>query len=112
MVNKIFPTSAGPPKNRGAEAMRQEIAHVAALRILGWLAGEDDLFPAFLGATGASLADLRIAADRPEFLVSVLDFVLQRDDWVVAAAAAADLRPEDIGPVRAALGGRDRMHWT
>ena len=57
-------------------------------------------------------ADIRATADQPALMISVLDFILQRDDWVLACAAAAGVRPEEIGAARARLGGRDQMHWT
>lgn len=92
--------------------MDKDNARILALRALGWLAGEDDLFEAFLGASGASASDVRAQADQPAFLMSVLDFVLQSDAWVLACAEAAGAGPQDIGIARAVLGGRDRMHWT
>jgi hypothetical protein len=92
--------------------MEQDNARILALQALGWLAGDDELFAAFLGMTGASAADIRATADQPALMISVLDFILQRDDWVLACAAAAGVRPEEIGAARARLGGRDQMHWT
>ncbi|MFC3060350.1 DUF3572 domain-containing protein [Paenirhodobacter populi] len=92
--------------------MRRDSAQVTGLKVLGWLASEDEIFGAFLGATGASLDDVRAGAEKPAFLISVLDFVLQSDDWVLAAAAAAGQPPQEIGLARAVLGGHDRMHWT
>ncbi|HEY0213240.1 MAG TPA: DUF3572 domain-containing protein [Paenirhodobacter sp.] len=92
--------------------MRRDFAHLTGLKVLGWLAADDELFPAFLGATGANAQDARAQAEDPAFLISVLDFVMQRDDWVIAAAAAAGQPPTDIGLARAVLGGHDQMHWT
>ena len=43
----------------GITAMnRQEAAETVALQVLSWLAGNDELFPVFLGATGASGSDM------------------------------------------------------
>lgn len=92
--------------------MDRDDARILALRALGWLAGEDEVFAAFLGASGASAAEVRAQADQPAFLLSVLDFILQSDEWVLACAASAGVRPEMIGTARAVMGGRDRMHWT
>ena len=36
-----------------------EAAETLSLRALAWLVGQEDLLPVFLGATGASEADLR-----------------------------------------------------
>lgn len=63
---------------------RQETAETLALQALGWLAGEETLFHAFLGTTGASAQDVAQAAARPEFLGAVLDFLLTEDAHVIA----------------------------
>ena len=39
--------------------MHEDAATVIALQALGWLAADDELFPVFLGATGAGAGDLR-----------------------------------------------------
>lgn len=92
--------------------MRQERAEWLALTALGWLAGEESLLAAFLGATGAGLQDLRQRAGDPSFLGGVLDFVLAEDARVLAVAAAAGVRPEAVAEARAALPGGRTVHWT
>lgn len=37
-----------------------DAAETLGLKALAWLAGNDELLPVFLGATGASEADLRL----------------------------------------------------
>ncbi|MGR3363688.1 MAG: DUF3572 family protein, partial [Maritimibacter harenae] len=37
--------------------MKQEQAETIGLQALGWLAGNDELMPVFLGSTGGDLAD-------------------------------------------------------
>ena len=74
--------------------MTPSAAETIALAALGWLAAQDDLWPVFLGATGADAAAVRLsvragAADA-EFLAAVLDFILMDDAWVMAAAAAQE----------------------
>ena len=59
--------------------MQQEAAELIAVKALGWLAGNDDLMPVFLGATGSSADDLRAQANDPAFLISVLDFLTMDD---------------------------------
>jgi hypothetical protein len=92
--------------------MRQDQAETVALQALAWLAANDDLFPVFLGATGASAADVAAGAARPEFLGSVLDFLVMDDAWVVAFC-------DDTGHpytlpmmARAHLPGGAATHWT
>lgn len=90
----------------------QEAAETAALRVLAWLMGDDEARDGFLGASGAAPGDLAALAGEPAFLGAVLDFVLERDAWVVEAAAAAGLAPERMAEVRAALPGGAVPDWT
>lgn len=92
--------------------LRQESAETTALLALQWLATNDDLFPSFLGATGASLSDVTQGAERPEFLAAVLDFILMEDQWVIDFARWAETTPEKVAQVRAALPGGNAVHWT
>ncbi len=92
--------------------LRQEAAETEALTMLAWLAGQDDLFAAFLGATGASAVDVAAGAARPAFLASVVDFVLSEDAYVLAWAEATGKRPDLVLQVRAGLPGGDAWHWT
>ncbi|GAA0310605.1 DUF3572 domain-containing protein [Rhodovulum strictum] len=89
-----------------------ESADTLALKALGWLAGQDDLLAIFMGATGASGQDLRARADDPEFLASVLDFLLMDDAWVLAFCQAHGLPGEALMRARAALPGGADPHWT
>lgn len=91
---------------------RQESAETLALRALGWLAGNEEILPVFLGATGASLADLARGAARPDFLGSVLDFLLMDDAWIVAFCDAEGLPYDAPLAARAALPGGASTHWT
>lgn len=93
-------------------AVSRDAAETFALNVLGWLAGQDDLLPVFLGASGAGLADLKTRAGDPEFLASVLDFVLMDDAWVVAACTAIDAPFDLPRDARAALPGGAEVHWT
>lgn len=92
--------------------LTQDAAEAIALKCLGWLAANDELLPVFLGATGASEADLRAGAQDPEFLGSVLDFVMMDDAWVVAFCAEAGLENTAPMAARAALPGGAQVHWT
>lgn len=92
--------------------MQREAAETLGLRALAWLAGNDELLAVFLGSTGAALGDLRRQAREPEFLGSVLDFLLQDDAWVLDFAADAGVSPGDLGLARQALPGGAPMHWT
>ena len=90
----------------------REAAETLALKALGWLAGNEDLLPVFLGSSGASEADLRTQAADPVFLGSVLDFLMMDDAWIIAFCDAQSLPYESVMAARAALPGGEAVHWT
>jgi len=92
--------------------MQQETAETVALQALAWLAANDDLLPVFLGATGASLSDLKAAADQPEVLASILDFLCMDDAWVTGFCEAAGLAYDAPARARQALPGGAQPNWT
>lgn len=83
-----------------------------ALEAIAWLAGNDELLPVFLGASGATLADLRNGADDPMVQSAVLDFVLMDDAWVLEFCRSAGLPSGAPAAARAALPGGADPHWT
>ena len=92
--------------------MQQDEAESIALKALAWLAGNDELMPVFLGATGASADELRSQADNPAFLASVLDFLATDDAWIMAFCNAEGLPNESIMRARHAMPGGGERHWT
>lgn len=92
--------------------MQQDNAEIVALQALGWLSGNEELLPVFLGATGASEADLRDGARDPAFLGSVLDFLTMDDAWIIAFCDSAGLGYEIPLAARMALPGGAQMNWT
>ncbi|MEL6532157.1 MAG: DUF3572 domain-containing protein [Pseudomonadota bacterium] len=88
------------------------MAEQSALGALAWLIGNDELVPVFLGATGVSEADLRARAGEPDFLASVMDFLLMDDAWVISCAQNFNWPPEYLAEIRAALPGGDLPNWT
>lgn len=92
--------------------MQSEVAQVLAIQALGWIAAEDEIFPVFLTATGASMTEMRSRAADPEFLAAVLDFLLQDDRWVVAFCDAEGHPYTAPQEARAALPGGAVMNWT
>ncbi|UWQ57367.1 DUF3572 domain-containing protein [Leisingera caerulea] len=87
-------------------------AETLALQALAWLAGNDELLPVFLGATGASEADLRARAAEPEFLGSVLDFLTMDDNWVMQFCDSHGLDYEMPLLARMSLPGGAQVNWT
>ena len=92
--------------------MNGERAQVIALQALAWLAGNDDLCPVFLGASGGSVDDLRSGATDPAFLASVLEFITMDDAWVIAFCDSIDLAYDQPLRARYALPGAEAVHWT
>lgn len=97
---------------RAPVSYTQENAEVLALKVLSWLAGNDDLLPVFQGATGASDDDIRQGAQDPVFLGAVLDFVMMDDAWVVQCCDTVHLKYDQLYLARQALPGGEQVNWT
>lgn len=89
----------------------RETAEVLGLQVLGWLAANDELFPIFQGSTGASEADIRAGAAAPEFLGSLLDFVMLDDAWVMQCCDALGLSYDSLFAARQSLPGGEQVNW-
>ena len=92
--------------------MDKEIAETRALEVLTWVLSEDDLIQLFMGATGASQNDLRSNTLSHEFLISVLDFVLMDDRWVISCSKFLNINPSQIQLIRMSLDGGQEVNWT
>ena len=92
--------------------MDQDQAELIAAKALAWLTGQDGHLSVFLGASGLAARDVAAQAGEPEFLASVLDFVLMDDAWVQGFCNAAGLAYDLPMKARAALPGGSEMHWT
>ena len=87
-------------------------AEVLALEALSWLVGHDELLPIFLGSSGAGEDDIRARAKDPEFLASVLDFLLMDDGWITEFCQSANYEFDFPLRARAALPGGEAVNWT
>lgn len=87
-------------------------AETLALTALGWLVGNEELLPVFLGSTGAAADDLRDRAGDPDFMLSVLDFLMLDDSWVMAFCDANSVAYDLPAQARMALSGGADIHWT
>lgn len=90
----------------------QDAAEEIGVKALIWLAGNEELLPVFLGASGASAEGIREQAGDPAFLGSVLDFILMDDAWVVAFCDAQGLKYDAPMRARAHLPGGEQVNWT
>ena len=86
----------------------REVAEIVAIQALTFVAGDPERLGAFLAETGIGPETLRTAATDPQFLASVLDFVMRDDATVKAFADASQLHPTNIAAARQVLGD---PHW-
>lgn len=93
-------------------SMGRDSAEVVGLKALAWMAGNEELLPVFLGATGASEADVRSGATDPAFLGALLDFIMMDDSWVTEFCDSHAMSYDQPMRARAALPGGEQVHWT
>ena len=93
-------------------AMSQESAEIIGLKAIGWIASNPELLPVFLGATGASEADIRTGTSDPAFLGALLDFIMMDDIWVTAFCDSEGLSYDQPMMARTYLPGGGQVHWT
>ena len=82
----------------------REVSEIVAIQALSFIAGEPERLGLFLAESGIGPETLRTAAADPQFLASVLDFVLRDDATVKAFASASQLHPTNIAAAREVLG--------
>ena len=85
----------------------REVAEIVAIQALSFVAGEPERLGAFLAESGIGPETLRSAATDPQFLVSVLDFVLRDDATVKAFAKVSELHPTNIAAAHQVLNDQD-----
>lgn len=93
-------------------AMTQDSAETIGLQAVSWMVANEELLPVFLGATGASEADMRSGVGDPAFLGALLDFIMMDDTWVRDFCDSVQLPYETPMHARMALPGGDQVHWT
>ena len=93
-------------------SLSRDAAETIGLQAVAWLAANDELFPVFMGATGASEADFRAGLEDPIFQASVLDFLMMDDAWVMAFCDAQSMGYALVGQARAGLLGGGEVNWT
>jgi hypothetical protein len=86
----------------------REVAEIVAIQALSFVAGEPERLGLFLAESGIGPETLRSAASDPQFLASVLDFVLRDDETVKAFASGSQHHPTTIAAAREALGEAHR----
>ena len=76
------------------------------------MASEAGIMQAFLAATGVAASELGTRTSDPDFLGSVLEFLMGSDANIVEFAESQQISPESVAEARAALPGGSVVHWT
>lgn len=85
----------------------REVSEIVAIQALTFIATDPQRLGLFLSETGIGPETLRSAAKDPQFLISVLDFVLRDDSTVKAFSLSSQFDPTTIQAARQALGEPD-----
>jgi hypothetical protein len=80
-----------------------ENAEILGLQALAWLAGEDEALERLLAASGMDQAGLKAAAERPETLGAVLEFLLANEPLLLAFCGESGTDPKDVHSARHVL---------
>lgn len=82
-----------------------ENGSVIAMKLLGFMAADEDILGRFMGLSGLAPDDLRQGINDPAFQAGVLDFVLADESLLIAFAANAGIDPASIMQARAKMPG-------
>ena len=85
---------------------------VIAIRIVEWLASEEDELSRFLASSGMTLEAARAELSNQEFLASVLDYILSSEPLLLKFCETTQISPETPRAARQFLPGGDVPHWT
>jgi len=85
--------------------MTPEEAEALAVAALSYLATDPERLGTFLGETGLDPESIRSAAGGPGFLPAVLDYLLGREDILLAFAEEQSIDPASVASARRALPG-------
>jgi len=80
-----------------------QAARQVSLGALTFLAGDPERIGPFLAESGLSPADLRGIAGSPAFHVALLDYLIARQDMLIAYAAEAEIDPGHVVAAREVL---------
>ncbi|MGP9811139.1 DUF3572 domain-containing protein [Rhodopseudomonas sp. NSM] len=74
----------------------RQVSEIVAIQALSFIAADPERLGLFLAETGIGPETLRQSAADPQFLVSVLNFVMRDDATVKAFATSVDLDPTNV----------------
>lgn len=84
---------------------KREDGSVIAMKLLGFMAADEDILGRFMGLSGLAPDDLRQGINDPAFQAGVLDFVLADESLLIVFAANAGIDPASIMQARAKMPG-------
>lgn len=82
-----------------------DAAQTIALKALGFLAGSEGALDRLMTLSGLDRDTLRERASEPEFLVSLLDFLLSDEELLLNFCGDASIDPKTVHMARYVLGG-------
>ena len=85
--------------------MTSDLAATLALNALTFLAASEDAMQRFMDLTGAGRESLRERADEPDFLVSVLDFLLTDEGLLLDFSSETSTNVRAVHMARHVLSG-------
>jgi hypothetical protein len=85
-----------PPKNTANQQAISAQAEETAASVLGWLAGEPDMFQRFLDLSGITPDQIRQAIADPGFLAGMIDFIMGHEPTLLAFCEATGTKPETV----------------
>lgn len=87
--------------------MNRDAAETIAFQAIAHIIADEDLQNAFLNQSGLDEANLRARIRELDVHCAALDFLMQRDDWLLSFAEELDMAPEFIARARHTLAPLD-----
>ena len=84
-------------------------AELVALGALKFLASEPERFSRFLSLSGLSPGDIAALATQPDFLASVMDYLLSDEELLLEFAENDSLQPQTVAAMRRKLPGTSEL---
>ena len=91
--------------HRKGAALTRDSASEIGLSALLHISQDTENIGVFMAQTGVEVDDLRAAAQRPEFLAAVLEFLCANEPLLLAFAANEGLAPQIVDSARMVLNG-------
>ena len=103
-------TDKMPTRDRIAIPSTEEAEEIA-VRALGWMISEPDLFNRFLALSGLDAGSIRQASTEPGFHAGITGFLMSHEPTLLAFCAHAELKAEYVAACHYKLNGPDGDAW-